>query len=602
MQELQYPFDSAYILSKSKKIKRQLLEEAKNKKLLKKNIAVLGGSTTHDIVRVLELFLLNEGIEPAFYESEYAQYWQDAMFPGKELQEFNPDLIFVHTSNRNITEYPNLKDTPEEVEAKLTKQYEHFRVMWERLEQNFHCPVIQNNFELPSYRLLGNREAYDIHGTVSFINKLNMKFGEYASSRESFYINDLNYIAASYGLDAWCDSFYWHMYKYAMSMQAIPTFAFNLSHIIKAIWGKNKKALVLDLDNTLWGGIVGDDGAENLEIGQETSLGQAYQEFQKYLKAHQEIGVLLNVDSKNEYENAIAGLEHPEGVLRPDDFICIKANWEPKSRNLTDIASELNLGVDSMVFVDDNPTEREIIRQQVPDAAVPRMTESEPSADKYIRILDHNGYFETIALSVDDQRRNEMYKANAKRASAEASFSDYTEFLRSLEMKAVIKGFEPMYYSRIAQLTNKSNQFNLTTLRCTQAQIESMAENAEEYITLYGKLEDKFGDNGVVSLLIGQKDKNNPKNLNMILWLMSCRVLKRDMECAMMDSLVAECNKQGYETITGFYYPTAKNNMVREFYDTMKFESVSEDEEGNRTYIFRLTDDYEVMNKVIEVD
>ena len=348
MRELEYPFDAGYLLKKSKRIKRTLLEQTAADgtpvTFLKKRIAVLGGSTTHDIIRMLELFLLNYGIEPEFYESEYAQYWQDAMFDNEELVQFHPDLIYIHTTGRNITFFPDMEDSLQGIEDKLEAQMNHFRVMWEKLENTYHCPVIQNNFEFPFYRILGNRDSYDPHGKTAFIQRLNMEFARYAAQQEHFYIYDIQYESAAFGLDRWTDPSYWHMYKYAMSMQAIPDFAFHLSHIIKAVFGKNKKAFVLDLDNTLWGGIVGDDGPENLEIGQETSMGQVYQEFQGYLKEHKKIGVLLNVDSKNEEENALAGLKHPEGILKPEDFIVIKANWLPKSQNLTEIASELNIG------------------------------------------------------------------------------------------------------------------------------------------------------------------------------------------------------------------------------------------------------------------
>ena len=389
------------------------------------------------------------------------------------------------------------------------------------------------------------------------------------------------------------------MYKYAMSMQAIPEFSYNLSHMIKAVFGKNKKAFVLDLDNTLWGGIVGDDGAENLELGQETPMGQVYQEFQSYIKAHKDLGIILNVNSKNEEENAIAGLNHPDGILKPEDFIVIKANWEPKSQNMAEIASTLNIGKDALVFVDDNPREREIVRVQVPEVAVPEITQGEELApDKFIKILDKNGYFEVISLSEDDKKRNEMYKANALRKSQEESFGDYREFLKSLEMKAVIAGFDPVHFSRIAQLTNKSNQFNLTTRRFTQAEIEKIAEDPA-YITLYGKLTDKFGDNGVVSLVIGRIEGNI---LHVELWLMSCRVLKRDMEFAMMDALVEAGEEKGISKIMGYYYPTPKNAMVKNFYEIQGFTRVEEDKEGNTVWQFEIKEDYKKKNGVILVN
>lgn len=593
MRELEYPFDSEYLLKKSKKIKRELLENGTSG--LKKKIAVLGGSTTHDIVRILELFLLNQGIEPEFYESEYGQYFQDAMFGTPEITAFSPDIIYIHTSNRNITAYPQISDNEERIEAILDGQYKHFETMWDKLKETYHCPIIQNNFEYPFYRLLGNKDASDIHGRIRFLTRLNERFYSYAEKCDNFYINDINYMASAYGLDKWADPFYWHMYKYCMCMQAIPEFAYNLSNIIKAVFGKNKKALVLDLDNTLWGGIVGDDGVENLEIGQETSLGQVYSEFQSYIKAQKDIGVMLNVNSKNEEENALAGLNHLDGILKPEDFIVIKANWEPKSKNITDIAAELNILPESLVFVDDNPAEQEIVRTQVPQTAVPVMG----TPEQYIRILDHSGFFEVISLSEDDRKRNDMYKANILREKQQNSFEDYETYLRSLEMKGIVKSFEPIYMARIAQLTNKSNQFNLTTKRYTQSEIEEVADS-KDFITLYGKLEDKFGDNGVVSVVIGRKED---RILHMDLWIMSCRVLKRDMEFAMMDKLVKECKLSGMEKIRGYYYPTAKNGMVKNFYELQGFTQIEEieDANGNTVWEYVIPKDYENKNRVIDV-
>ena len=589
-----------------KAIKRELLESYRQdvRGGLTKKIAILGGSTTHDIKDILELFLLNYGIQPEFYESEYAQYWNDIMFDNDELAEFKPDIIFIHTSTRNITSFPTVRDSAESINAMLDNQFSHFEQMWNKAFETYKCPIIQNNFEQPFFRLLGNRDVWDFHGRCNFVSRLNQKFYEYAQTHENFYINDINYMASCYGLQKWADPFYWHMYKYALCVDAIPEFAYNLANIIKSIYGKNKKAIVCDLDNTLWGGIVGDDGAENIEIGQETSVGQLYSEFQTYLKAHKDLGVLLTVDSKNDEENALAGLNRPDSNLKPDDFIVIKANWNPKDLNLVETAKELNIGNDAMVFIDDNPAEREIVRAQIggtygiggTKVAVPEMSASE----RYINVLDRNGFFEVTAFSSDDLSRNEMYKANAERAKQEASFADYGEYLKSLEMKAEIKPFAPIYMSRIAQLTNKSNQFNLTTLRCSQADIEKYASDSN-YITLYGKLEDKFGDNGVVSVVFGHIDESEKTLFHIDLWLMSCRVLKRDMEFAMMDSLVAECKKLGINRICGYYYPTAKNKMVKDFYALHGFTKTSEDAEGNATWE-RKIDDYENKNKVIEVN
>ena len=591
MKELEYPFNADYILKKSKHIKKELLTLSQNR--IQKKIAVLGGSTTHDIIRILDLFLLNQGIEASFYESEFGQFWEDAMFENDALASFAPDFILIHTSNRNVINYPVIGQTEEEINYMLHTEYERYLVMWEEIKNKYHCTIIQNNFEFPIFRYMGNKDASDPHGRVNFITKLNMLFYEYANQTEGFYINDINYLSAQYGLDAWANPFYWHMYKYCLCMQAIPMLTFSLSNIIKSVLGQNKKSLVLDLDNTLWGGIVGDDGPENLEIGKETSLGQVYSEFQTYIKGLKDYGVMLNIDSKNEMENALAGLNHPEGILKPEDFILIKANWEPKSNNFVEIAKQMNILPESMVFVDDNPAEREIVKSQIAGVSVPEIGKPE----EYIRILDHSGYFEITNFSEDDRKRNEMYKANARRIEQQSTFLNYADYLMSLEMKSTIRNFEPIYYARIAQLTNKSNQFNLTTKRCTQDDIEQMAESLQ-YVTLYGRLEDKFGDNGLVSVVIGEVQN---KVLHIRLWLMSCRVLKRDMEFAMMDELVHQCKEGKIERIYGYYYPTAKNSMVKDFYSNQGF-SLQEDKEGNTTWLFEIPDIYEEKNKVIKVN
>lgn len=595
MRELEYPFDSEYLYHKKKSIRKQLLAQLDEKSCLHKKIAILGGSTTRDIRLMLELFLLQYGIKPEFYESEFDQYYQDAMFPNPALEAFAPDVVYLHTTIRNIADFPKISDSAETVEQLLMQEYRRYEQMWDRLAAVYHCVIIQNNMEYPYYRMMGSRDASDIHGRVNYVTRLNLKFYEYAQRTEHFYIHDINYLSAQYGLEQWSDPFYWHSYKYALCVPAIPEFAFSVAKIIKSVYGKNKKAFVLDLDNTLWGGVVGDDGVENLVLGHETSAGQVYCAFQEYLKAYKEFGILLNIASKNDHENAVAGLNHPAGVLRPDDFIKIKANWEPKDRNLLQIAEELNLMPDSLVFVDDNPAEREIVRAQVPGAAVPEMP-AEPA--HYAKIIDRSGFFEVTGLSEDDRRRTAMYQENDRRKQEQAAFADYEEYLKALAMKAEIEPFTAVYMARIAQLTNKSNQFNLTTRRYSQPEIEAVAADPA-YITLYGKLEDKFGDNGVISVVIGHRQE---QVLHMDLWIMSCRVLKRDMEFAMMDTLAERCMEAGITEIRGYYYPTAKNAMVKEFYSRQGFDKIEEDAAGNTTWRLVLTEGYEKKNRVIAVN
>ena len=598
MRELEYPFDGGELLKKKRQLRKILLGEPAAR--IKKKIAVLGGSTTHDIVKMLELFLLNQGICPEFYESEYNRYYEDAVFPNEKLAAFGPDIVYIHTTFRNITEgmFPKVTDSEKAIEEKLSQTYYHFQQAWEGLRKQYHCLIIQNNFEKLPYRLLGNMDIWDQRGRGWFLEQLNLRFSQYAQEHEDFLIQDIGWLAAEYGLSKWSDPVYWNMYKYSPAVPAIPELAFNLSNIIKAVYGKSKKAMALDLDNTLWGGVVGDDGPENIEIGQETGMAQIYLEFQNYLKEHQERGVLLTVNSKNEESNALAGLKRPDSALKPEDFAAIRANWEPKDKNLRQLAGELNLGLDAFVFVDDNPAERYRVSVQLPEVSVPEMTEGqEPEPEKYIRILDRSGFFEPIQLSGDDLKRNSMYQANTRRKQLETACENYEDYLHSLEMKGEIGPFSPVYMQRIAQLTNKSNQFNLTTKRFDQAELEACVADGN-YLTLYGKLTDKFGDNGVVSVVMGKQEKDV---LHLELWLMSCRVLKRDMEKAMLDQTVMEAKRRNIDWLIGYYYPTAKNEMVRYFYQDMGFSLVREEADGSSVWKLN-TESYKKQNRVIAVN
>ena len=591
MRELEYPFDEELIIKKKKALKKALLAERSDFTPVK--IAILGGSTTNDIRQILELFLLNNGIWPCFYESEYNRYYEDIVFENPALNEFSPDIIYIHTSNRNILERPSLKDSSFDIDTLLLNTVKKFKTIWDTAREKYHCTIIQNNFELPYFRLLGNRDASDVHGFTNFITRLNQKFYDYANLHEDFYIHDILTESSLYGLEEWANPYYWYMYKYALSVPAIPYTCYGLSNIIKSLYGKNKKAIALDFDNTLWSGVIGDLGADGIEIGMETAVGETYMEFQKYLQGLQSLGVLLTAASKNDKEVALSGLNRPDSVLKPEDFADMQINWERKDQNILKTAEQLHLLPDSFVFADDNPAEREIVRKGLRGIAVPELSKPE----EYIKLIDRNGYFEVTRLSEDDLKRKQMYAENVKREIKKSTYVDYGEYLKDLLMKAEIDSFVPKYLNRIAQLTNKSNQFNLTTKRYSLKEIEDATED-EKKLTLYGKLEDKFGDNGVVSVLIGTKKGTA---LHMDLWLMSCRVLKRDMEYAMMDTLVKKCKEQGIKTIIGYYYPTIKNEMVKDFYSKMGFRKIREDENHNTTWEFSLEDPYTEKCEVIKI-
>ncbi len=585
-----YPFDAKMLLRKKKSIKRELLQQDIN--WIEKRIAVLGGSTIDEVVDQLEIALLRWGIKAEFYKSEFGKYWEDAMFGNDTLNTFHPDIVYFYTNWRNINGFPKLTDTSDEVDGLVKKELERFAVMWEAVKNKYGCPIIQNNFERPDYRLLGNRDIWDYRGRSNFISKLNQELYSFAQKEDAFYINDIDYLAQEYGLSNWTDLISWNLYKYACAPNAIPYVAGSVANIIKSLYGKNKKLLALDLDNTIWGGIVGDDGVEGLNIGKEDPKGRVYYDFQKYCKELKSIGVVLAVDSKNDEENAIAGLNHPEGVLRKEDFVSIKANWEPKDQNLLQIADELALNPDSFVFVDDNPVEREIVKKQIPAVSVPEINQ----AEAYIHIMDQSGYFEVTTVSEEDVQKTEQYRARASAKALESTFASYDEYLNSLEMQAEITGFEPIVIQRVAQLTNKSNQFNLTTLRCNVEDIRLMQDDPNT-ICLCGRLIDKFADNGIVTVVAGEIQG---KILHIRLWLMSCRVLKRGLENLMMNELMHIAAGRGVEEVRGYYYPTKKNGMVKKFYHEMGFMLEAEDDDGNSIWTMK-TSEYSEQNTSIRI-
>jgi len=585
-----HQLDSEFILRKKKSIKKKLLLSKDN--LMGKNIAILGGSTTSEIKNILELFLLDAGIKPNFYESEYNKYFEDALFGNEDLDDFNPDIVYIHTTNLNIIRYSNLKDSEDEITTLLDNEIQRYKSIWNSLSK-FDCAIIQNNFDYTIDRSLGNLDCYDIHGKTYLINQLNSEFSKQAREMKNLYINDINYLSSYIGLKNWFDKSLWHQAKYALSMSSIPELAFNLSNIINAIFGKAKKCLVLDLDNTCWGGVIGDDGLNGIHIGTETAIAESYTSFQKYTKELKQRGITLAVCSKNDFKNAKEGFEHPESILRFDDFTSFKANWDPKHENIIDIANEINIGIDSLVFIDDNPVERDIVSSQVPSVAVPNVGND---VIHFIEHIDRNGYFEPVSLLADDINRNKYYADNKKRAKEEFTYKSYDEFLVSLEMTADIKSFSPIYLDRITQLTNKTNQFNLTTKRYTAREIETIA-SSNEYIKVYGKLTDKYGDNGLIAITIGNIKENQ---CHIDLWLMSCRVLKRDMEFAMLDEVVRQCKEKGVSEIIGFYFKRAKNNMVSNLYERFGFTLKEKNDEDT---VWQLdVSNYDNKNKFIGVE
>jgi FkbH-like protein len=562
------------ILMKRKGLRRRLTAR---EGLQPVRIAVLGGSTTQEVVDLWELYLLESGFAPVFHQSEYGRFYVDAVHDADALVEFKPDLVYVHTSVINIQQFAPVQATATEFDELVKRELSRFEEIWRSIEQKIGCVVIQNNFEFPPHAILGNLDATVVGGHTRFVAELNREFAKAAAAGRKLLLQDVCSISARIGLGRWFDPERWFSYKIVTTPEGTNALAVSLAAMVRATYGKARKVLVLDLDNTLWGGVIGDDGVNKIQLGRETPLAEAYTAFQEYCLALRNRGILLAVCSKNNEEVAKQGFGHPDSVLKLEHFSSFKANWAPKHENILSIARELNLGPDSFVFVDDNPAERSIVSGQVPGIAVP---EFGSDVTAYAGIIEAGRYFEQVSFSKEDIERAALYQENVQRAAFEAKFADYGEYLDSLEMTAEIDVFKPLYLERITQLTNKTNQFNLTTRRYALAEIEGVL-NDRDAIGLYGKLSDRFGDNGLISIVLGHR---RGEAVEIDLWLMSCRVLKRDMEVAMLDALAERARAMGAARLRGRYIPTKKNGMVADHYAKLGFVLEREDVDGCRVY------------------
>jgi FkbH-like protein len=577
------------LLRKRKGLLRELLAQEPAERV---RMAVLGSSTTQEFVDLLELLLLQAGLRPEFLQGEYGRFYEESVLEPERLAAFRPDVVVLCTGTAAIQGFPGIGAGEAEFQQGLQQSLERFRQVWDALEAHTGAMVLQTTFEPWPLAALGGLEASSPAGRQRFCRSLNEALAGAARARTRLRLLDQAAICERLGRDRFLDLRRWYRYKILTTPEASLELARAAAAVLRAVHGRTRKCLVLDLDNTLWGGVIGDDGADRIRIGRETPEAEAYTAFQEYCLELRQRGVLLAVCSKNEEVIARQGLAHPDSVLRLEHFSAFKANWLPKPENLAAIAGELNIGLDSLVFVDDNPAERALVRAQLPAVAVPEMG---GEIEAYPWILDGQRYFEPLALSAEDLARAGQYQANARRSETAAQFKTYGEYLRSLEMSAEIASWKPVYLDRITQLCNKTNQFNLTTRRYTPAEIEAIHRDPG-CITLYGKLRDRFGENGLISVICGRR--HGPR-LVIETWLMSCRVLKRDMELAMLDELVAQCRSAGVRELVGTYKPTEKNAMVADHYRDLGFRPMEQAGDGASTWLLDLAAGYENKNRHI---
>jgi FkbH-like protein len=545
-------------------------------------LALLSSSTVDQLLPGIRVGALRRNLWVSTYLTDYGQSLQELMDSSSRLHAFKPTVVLVAFDALSLFGTQPLGLTAESASAKLEGAQDRVQALWKLSREKFGSRVIQQ-IPLPLYHpLMGHNEQRLPDSPYHLLRVFNARLRDLADAQKVDLL-DVNSWAATEGLKEWHDPVLWHKAKQEVSPVAGPMYGELVGRLLAAQQGRSFKCLVLDLDQTLWGGIIGDDGLEGIKLGQGSGVGESFAAFQRFARDLASRGVVLAVCSKNDEKTALEPFEkHPEMVLKKTDIAYFVANWNDKASNLRMIAKQLNIGLDSLVFVDDNLFERNQVRGELPMVAVPELPE-DPAL--YPACLVAAGYFEAIALTEEDLARSEQYQKNQEREKTQASFTDITEYLKSLDMEMVWGPFDPLSLSRVTQLINKTNQFNLTTRRYSEEDTKRFAADPKA-LTLRCRLTDRFGDNGIIGIMIALEQKDGDWAVDT--WLMSCRVLGRGVEQAMLDLLVQEASKKGVKRLIGQYYPTAKNNMVKNHYPDLGFEPLDSDSGGNRRWTLKL--------------
>ncbi len=544
-------------------------------------IAVMGSCSIQHISIVLRYLLHEECIETDLYEGQYNGIAMDVLDKSSNLYLFKPDIVIIIPHHEDIQLYPSVLETQDRVERKIDLEMDYYKKIWNNLSEIEGVQIIQTNFVIPPLRQYGNMEKKLCYSASSFLTVLNQRILKECPSNVT--IVDLDEYASDVGKYNWFDYSAYFLYKLGFRMDYLSEVCKLFVRQILAAQGKTRKCLVLDLDNTVWGGIIGDDGCEGIQLDPNNAVGEAYRFFQKYILSLKNRGVILAVCSKNDESIAKAPFEKNDNmILKLDDIACFIANWDDKAQNLKRIAEKLNIGLDSMVFFDDNPAERKLVRDFLPMVYVVDV----PEDPAYYAIqMEKESPFEWQQLTHEDVIRNTNYISNDKREKLRETIVDYDAYLRALEMKGHIYALSIENVQRFTQLINKSNQFNVRTMRYTEMDILKYM-NDVNYKCLCGELEDKFGDHGLISCIILRRDDSN---VFIDTWVMSCRVLKRGVETMMFERVLEEIKNWGCETLYAQYIETNKNALVRHLYDQFGFLQIGYDEE-TKSIMYQLTD------------
>jgi len=552
-------------------LKKNLKKDFSGLKQVK--IAILGDSATQLLSVALRGMGYDHGFDLDIWEADFNQVERQVFDPTSELYEFAPEIIILFESaHKLVGKYNKLK--PEAYSTFAEAQLARINDIVSQVDQRLTAKIIFYNFTEINDSVFGNYANKMEASFLYQLRKLNFGLMEYAVGRSNLHICDLSTIQNQVGKSVFFQPSIYVNTDMVLSIDVLPAVAQQTVSLIGAMYGKFKKCLILDLDNTTWGGIIGDDGLENIQVG-GLGIGKAFTELQYWAKKLKNRGIILAVCSKNTESVAKEPFEkHPDMVLHLDDIAVFIANWENKVNNIRQIQSILNIGFDSMVFLDDNPFERNMVRENIPALTVPELPEDPAEYLEYLYTLN---LFETVSFSNEDTERTKLYQVEAKRTQIQQSFTNEGDFLKSLNMQSVVEPFNKFNTPRVAQLSQRSNQFNLRTVRYTEPDIEAMGKEDDTY-TFSFTLEDQFGDNGMICVVILKKETDDIAFIDT--WFMSCRVLKRGMENFVLNTIANFAAEKGFAFLKGEYIPTAKNEMVKDHYKNLGF-----DDNGSNTFL-----------------
>ncbi|MCV0366630.1 MAG: HAD-IIIC family phosphatase [Nitrosopumilus sp.] len=544
----------SYYLTKSK-----LLEKNFEKNI---RIAILSSFTLNGIEETFKVKCTEKKINCETYLGSYNQYHQEILNPESNLYQFNPDIVFLILDTRSLL--GDFWYSPYSIDVKqrkefVQKKYEEIKNLIQVFTKKSKSKFIISNFTIPARSNYGICETKSDFSLQTMIIKLNENLQDFISNLDSAYLFDMNGFVTRHGENNVFDPKQYLFGDIKISLDYIPHLTNDLIGYVVATLGLSKRCIVLDLDNTLWGGIIGEDGFDGIKLGSGPP-GNAFVEFQKYLLGLHNRGILLAINSKNNPNDALEVIEnHPDMVLRKEHFACMKINWNDKVSNMKEISEDLNFGLENFVFIDDDPIHREFMKSSLPQVLTVDLPK-DPS--KYTHVLEEMNEFNVLKITDEDKKRGLMYSQQKERKDLEKSSLNLQDFLKNMELKVTIKKADDFTIPRISQLILKTNQFNLTTKRYQLEDIQKFSQD-ENFLIGCAQVEDKFGDNGITGAFIVQK--NGTKHWVLDTFLLSCRVMGREVEKSILGHIIKTAKEHGVEKIKADFIPTQKNKPIENF-------------------------------------